>query len=441
MKKQMDLLRDPIKPLFLKYLLPSVSATLVTSIYVLADTIIVGKGIGATAVAALNIVLPLFSLFFGTGLLFGVGGSVLLSLNRGKGEYEKANRYFSTAVCSAAIFAILYLLLITTGFESVAKVLGATKATMPYAKEYSVWLLAGIPFFIGSSLLQAFIRNDKAPKLAMTGVVTGGVLNIILDYIFVMKFGWGMTGAASATFIGSFTTVCILLTHFLSKKNTLKLRVKEVKIRYISDIVKTGFSSFLVEMSNGIVVFIFNLQLVHYIGDIGITVYSILSNTAIVVMSLTNGISQAAQPIITENFGARNMERIHYVKRIAFITACIMGGFFVAVGVLMPNVVIDIFIHRTDEIMKLAPTAIQIYFVSFIGLAANMFLSNYYQATLRPFLALLICMLRGVIFCIIFVYILPIFLGVNGIWLTMPLSEAVAFVIAILLGRKYEVEK
>lgn len=244
-----------------------------------------------------------------------------------------------------------------------------------------------------------------------------------------------------ATFIGTCITVVILASHFFSSHNTLRLSLKEVKLLYIFEIMKNGFSSFLIEMSNGIVIFIFNLQLVRYVGDIGVTVYSILSNTAIIVMSLSNGISQAAQPIITENYGARNLNRIRTVKRIAFLTACSMGMAFVAVGLFVPNVVIDVFIHRTEEIMKLAPTAVQIYFVSFVGLAVNMFLSNYYQATLKPILSLVINMLRGVIFCIIFVYILPVFFGVNGIWMSMPLAESVTFVIAVLLGRKYSIEK
>ena len=435
MKQTYDLLKDDVKSLFFRYLLPSISATLVTSIYVLADTVIIGKGIGEEAVAALNLVLPLFTVFFGTGLLFGVGGSIQMCLSRAKGNFAEGNSYFTTGFLACIIAIILYTAGCIIFFEPMATFLGSTKETFPYVKDYAVWLIAGIPFFVFSSFLQAFIRNDQAPKLAMTAVITGGILNIIVDYIFVFTFSWGIGGAACATFLGSLTTCLILCTHFFTKHNGLRIRFQGVSFRKLIRIFTNGFSSFLIELANGMLTFFFNKQLLKYIGVLGITVYSIIANTAIVVMSLSNGVAQASQPIITMNYGANQFDRIKKVKRLGLLVAFLIGSAFALLGFLAPNFVIRVFVHPTDEIMKIAPMAIRIYFVSFIGCTLNMYLSNYCQSITNALLAMTICLLRGFILSTIFLYVLPVIFGANSLWFVMPIVEVITLVFAVLALR------
>ncbi|MBE5961388.1 MAG: MATE family efflux transporter [Lachnospiraceae bacterium] len=435
-RKKPDLLQDPIRGLFFKYLVPSVSATLVTSIYVLADTIIVGKGLGANAVAALNLILPLFTIFFGTGLLFGVGGSVMMAVSKGAGDHKKTKEFFTTALFASIAMILIYDGLGIMYFDEVLTLLGGTDATMGLLREYAKVFMIGTPFFVFSTFLQAFIRNDNAPKLAMTAVITGGILNIILDLIFVFPMRMGMAGAAFATVLGSVITCTILCSHFFCKQNTLKVDLHGFSFRSLGRIFQNGLSSFLIEMANGIVTFVFNRQILIYLADIGVTVYSIIANTAIIVMSLGNGISQAAQPLITMNYGAEKMDRVKEVKRIALVSAAILGGLFVLLGLLLPETVVRVFIHPTDEIMALAPAAIRIYFVSFIGCALNMFLSNYYQAIVKPIPALTICLLRGLILSVILMMILPAVFGASGIWFVMPVTEAVTLGVAVLIGKK-----
>ena len=436
MKQTYDLLKDDVRSLFFRYLLPSISATLVTSIYVLADTIIVGKGIGEDAIAALNLILPLFTIFFGTGLLFGVGGSIRMSLERAKGNYKEGNIYFTTALLANLCIMLIYLFLGIFFFEEIAYLLGSTEETIGYVNSYGRWLVAGIPFFTFSSFLQSFIRNDQAPKLAMVGVITGGILNIILDYIFVYMFHWGMAGASSATVLGSFITCIILLTHFFTKRNGLKLNFYGVSLPKLRQIFTNGLSSFLIELANGILTFFFNIQLLKYIGVLGLTVYSILSNTAIIVTSLSNGIAQAAQPIITMNYGANQFERIKQIKRLGLSVAFIIGSIFALIGFIAPNMVIEIFIHPTKEIMQIAPTAIRLYFFSFIGCTLNMFLSNYFQASTKALLAMVLSLLRGMVLSILLLYLLPALFGATGIWLAMPMVELITFVIALIFLKK-----
>ena len=195
--------------------------------------------------------------------------------------------------------------------------------------------------------------------------------------------------------------------------------------------MKNGFSSFLIEMSSGIVIFIFNNQVLRYIGDVGVTVYSIISNTAIIVSSLSNGISQAAQPLLAVNYGAGKYDRIHQVKRLGLVLSFVTGIVFAVIGFCFPEFIVGLFVHPSKEVQELAPMAIQMYFISFILMVPNIFYSNYFQSTLQPIYALIICVLRGLILSGVLVYILPIILGIKGIWMTMVFVESITLVVII----------
>lgn len=436
--KHLDLTKDSTKKLFFRYLLPSISATLVTSIYILADSIMIGKGVGAVGIAALNIVLPLFTLFFGTGLLFGVGGSVLMSIANGSNDPVLGKQYFTTSVFSVTVISVILVALLELAFKPVLYFLGATDVTYALASEYGRILVAGAPIFMFSALLQAFVRNDKDPNLSMIAVVSGGVSNIILDYIFIYRFQWGMRGGAIATVIGSTLTCGILLAHFFKKSNQLKLIKHGFSLQRFGKIVTSGLSSFLIEIANGIVTCLFNIQLVRYIGEIGITVYSIIANSSFIVMSLANGVAQASQPILAVNFGAGKNKRVNEVKYLGLITTTIIGVAIVALGALFPGVITGMFVHTTEEILALSIPAIRMYIIAFLFMNLNIFISSYFQAVMKPQYAMGINLLRGLILSSAFVMILPLIIGDNGIWISMPIVEAISFGVAIMLLCKAE---
>lgn len=435
--KTIDLLKDNVRTLFFRYLFPSISATLVTSIYILADTIMIGKGIGGEAVAGLNIILPLFSLMFGIGYLFGNGGAILMSVSLGMGDEKRAKEYFSTAFFFAGSISIILTLLTYLLFEPLIRILGVTDATYFYVTQYGKIFIAGIPFFVLSPFLQIFVRNDKAAKKSMVAVITGGVFNVILDYIFIFIFNWGMFGASFATVLGSFTTFLILCSHLLSKENSLHFSRKNIILKRLKSIFENGFSSFLVEISSGIVIFAFNHQLLKYTGVTGVTVYSIISNSALIVSSLINGIAQAAQPILSRNYGANLKNRVQSTLRYGLITAFLTGFIIMIIGLFFPSMVIYAFLNPTEEIFAMAKPAIQLYSLAFLGMAGNIFLNTYFQSVLQPKLALLLSFMRGLILNLIILYLLPLILNVNGIWLTMPLTELITLLVALILFKKF----
>lgn len=428
-----DFLNKPVKQVFMRYLVPSVFATMVTSIYVLADTIIVGKGIGTIAVAALNIVLPLYNIFFGLGLLFGVGGSVLMSILRGEGDEKGSNAYFSTSLVAMCVVLALSLAFFTAFMEKIALVFGGTPETMPYIMDYMPYIVWGMGLFFFSSYLQTFIRNDGAPRLAMYAVVSGGVANIILDYVFVYNFNMGMAGAAIATVMGSGLTVVILLTHFFTKKNNLHFSLKGVRPSFIKNIILNGFASFLIEVASGVTIFVFNIQLLKYAGNTGVSVYSIISNTAIVVVCICKGINQAAQPLLSTNYGAGLYERTDKIRSLAVKVSIIICAVPVILGLVVPDFFTYIFINPDSAILSMSASAIRIYFVGFMMLGINMVFICYFQAILKNGYSMIICLMRGLILVVAFAYIFPLFMDVTGIWLAVPAAETITMLFGIYL--------
>jgi len=428
--KQIDLLHDPVRKVFVNYLIPSVSATMVTSIYILADTMMIGRGIGANGLAALNILLPMYSTFYGFGMMCGIGGSVLFGFSRGKGEEQEARGYFTTALLLATLLAVLSMTLCNIFFEPLLNFLGCTPAMWEYAVPYGRILMTVSPTYVFSCFLQAFVRNDGAPRLAMAGVVSGGITNVILDYVFIYMLRWGMGGAALATVIGTVLTILILSSHFFAKDNHLKIG-GGISVRKVWDVLVNGMSSFIMELSSGLVMLLFNLQLLKYVGDIGVVVYGIISNVALIVTSLSNGIAQAAQPMISANYGAGKQERVRESRTLGLIVAMAACVVFTASGFLIPVPIAKLFLVPTEQIIAMAVPAIKLYFISFIFGEWNIICGTYFQAIVKPKLSLMVTLLRGVVLNSILVFVLPLIFGVNGIWLVVTVSEIVTAVVVL----------
>ncbi len=433
---QENFTRDSVSRLFYRYLFPSILGMLVTSIYILADTIVIGKGIGSDALAALNIILPVFNVFFGIGLLFGVGGSVLMSVARGKGDKNAGHAYFTVALILNLIVSVLCTVLLFVYIEPLCYLLGASDVTMPYIEEYAPYVILGLSAFSFSSFLQTFVRNDGAPKLAMAGVVTGGVLNIILDIVFVYPLNMGMRGASIASVIGAGTTALLVSVHFLTKKNGLHLSLRGFSAKGIANICKTGFVSFIIEICSGVLMFLFNIQLLRYVGEVGVSVYGVICNVSIIIICLCNGITQAAQPIISTNYGAGLHNRIHKVKRLGIITAACICTLPTVISLIAPDTFTYIFMNPSEDILALSSSGIRIYSLAYVFLGINLFIVGYFQSTLKPQISLLLCFLRGLILAGLFVLILPLFMGVTGIWIAVPLAELCTLLIAIIFLMK-----
>lgn len=245
-----------------------------------------------------------------------------------------------------------------------------------------------------------------------------------------------MKGAALATVLGSSLTVVILCTHFFTKKNQLKFTLKGFHPSFLQKIIANGFTSFVIEAASGFTIFIFNLQLIRYLGNTGVSVYGIICNTALVVICLCKGIEQAAQPILSINHGAGLSSRILKVQSLSLKTSVIICTLPVLLGLFVPNLFTYIFLEPTSEILTLAAPAIRIYFTGFLFLGINMVFICYFQSVAKSVQSLSLCLLRGCILVVAFVYILPVFFGSTGIWLAFPAAEFLTMIVGICFYRQ-----
>ena len=409
--KSLNLLKDNERTVFYHYLMPSICSTLVTSIYILVDTLIIGQGVGADGISALNIFLPLYSIYMGIGLLFGIGGGVLMSREDGMGNIEKSNQYFVCSFLSVLLVTIIFTILSVCNLRRVCYFLGASENNIGLVMEYGKYIVLSTPIFICTNFLGPIIRNRKEPKLCMIAVLFGAGINIILDYIFVFPMKMGMEGAAIATIIGSLITSLVLLTHFLKKENRVKISISKVELDKIKKIVVCGSSSFLMEVASGFVIFIFNIQILRYIGEQGIVIYGIISNCILVGIALFNGVAQASQPVISTNYGANEIQRVNNILRYAMITTILIGSILYAIIFLFTKAVILVFVKADESIINIGIPAIRMYLSAFCLMNINILMCNYFQSIGREKLSINISIIRGFLLNIVFVFIMPILFG------------------------------
>lgn len=432
LEEEMDLLKDNLKKLYLRFLIPSLGSAMVMSIYTLTDAIVIGKGVGANALAALSITTPLLCILMSMGILFGVGGSVQMSVHRGTGNYEKANRYFTLSFATLALIAVLLWIIYGFGISTLLRIMGANDILYPYALSYMRYINVFLPVAVFSNYFAIFVRADGDPNRAMAGVMSGGVVNIVLDIVFVFPMQMGIGGAALASAIGMVIQVIVATTHFFSSKNALKfIRPKHVASS-VMQIISNGIPSFFNEFANGFIVLLFNIQILKYCGSAALSVYSVISNCVILFNSLFTGVGQSVQPIIATNYGAGRWDRIQKVTRMAFVTIGVMGLIFSLSGILFPEGVCAIFMKLDGEMKAIAKMGIRMYFITFLPMGINLLTSYYLQSILSVKKSLCISLLRNVILSSIAIIVFPILFSGNSLWIAMPVVEIVVLFISVV---------
>ena len=437
--KKMDFLNGRIKTIYFKYLSAAFGSSLITSIYSIVDMAMVGQYHGPEGSAALAVVAPVWNIIYSFGLLMGIGGSVLFSTIRGKadGDIKKSNEYFTASVIGSVILAAVIWLIIIFFDKNLLLIFGAQGNTLTLAREYVLPIKAAIPFFLFNQMLAAYLRNDKNPALATRAVLAGGIFNIFGDYFFVFTCDMGAFGAGLATAIGSTISFLVMLSHFFTKKNTLRLVKPEGLVRKLREITATGFSTFFIDVAMGILTILFNRQIMVYLGTNALSVYGVIVNISTFVQCCAYSVGQASQPIISTNFGAGRGERIRETLKYALGTVAVFSIFWTVVTMVIPNVFIRIFMSPTPEVLEIAPGILRCYGISFLLLPLNVFSTYYFQALMKPKTAFIASVARGLVISGILIYLLPAVFGGDMIWFAMPITELVVAVYVIRQMIKY----
>jgi len=434
----MNLLTDKVKKIYSRYLLASFGSALISSIYSLVDTAVVGQYHGPEGAAAMAVVAPIWNIVYSLGLLFGIGGSVLFATMKGQGKSQKEqNQYFTAAFLGTSIIAVIVWIAIFFFDEQMLTLFGGNEELLPLALRYLFPIKCGIPLFMLNQLLAAFLRNDGAPGLATRAVLAGGLFNIAGDIIFVFVFDMGAFGAGLATILGALLTSIVMGSHFLPKKNTLKL-VKPVRFgAKIQKIFVTGFSTFVNDIAMGVLTILFNRQIMQYLGTDALAVYGVIVNLSTVVQSCAYGVGNAAQPIMSINFGARQPTRIKQTLRYGIFTAAALGLIWMAAAVFIPNTFTHIFMTPTDSVLSIAPTIFRIYGLSFLILPLNIFSTYYFQSLLKPAASFCLSLARGIVLSGILIMVLPLIFGATSLWAAMPVTEVVVAIVVVILMVKF----
>ena len=430
-RKDMDLLNGNVIKLFMKFLIPAISSAIAVAAYSLIDTIAIGQGVGADGTAACAILLPVFSIASFIGLLCGIGGCVLKSRAKGQGNEEKANAYFTAATVLVGIITAVVWVAGTLTQEDLYRACGADEILLLYTAEYGIRIFACLPSFVLTTFLGAFIRTDGAPRFVMYCTMIGGVINVIGDWLFVFPLKMGMAGAAIATVLGSIVQTALLIAFILRKKTSLKFVKPHKWFPAIKKIIAVGFGSGFGSLSLIAISFIANNQIMKYCGAPALALYGVLGTVSALFLSIFSGVGQAAQPIISENYGAGNHERCRETEHLGIKTALLLGTVFAIACIAFPVQITGIFMKMTPEVAEITPYILRVYSLSFVPLALNTFATYYLQSVTLSRMASVISTARGLVLNGLFLYIFPLFMGGNGIWWAVFFAEAATAVISV----------
>ncbi|MBW9149977.1 MATE family efflux transporter [Clostridium sp. CM028] len=418
---------------FLKYAIPSALAMFISSLYTVVDGMFVGQGVGDSALAAVNIVLPFTVMLFGLASMFAIGGGALVSKNFGASNTEKAINIFRQVFKFLLIISVVISVIGVIFTEPIVKLLGATERLQGLSVEYlRFYALFCIPNLTGI-VLSSFVRNDGRPKLAMVSTISGAITNVILDYIFIFQLGFGIKGAAIATGLGQIVTVCMLLPHFLKGEGQLTFGNVKISKELIKEFSLIGFPSFFAQASYSIIVLLHNIALAKYVGEVGISAYSIINYLTTNIYMVLYGITLGVQPLLSYSYGRKDVEKLIGFFKITCVASILISAFFVITSFIFGQKVIGIF--TTDPyIAQLAYKALRIASFSYFVVGINLNTLVYYQAIEKPKYANISCVCRSVIFLPICLTLFGSMFGINGIWVSAMVSESLTFITIKLIA-------
>lgn len=418
-----------LKKDFFRQAVPSIASMWVSALYIMVDGMFVSKGVGPEALAAVNLTAPFINTLFGLSVLFSIGTSTITSYTLGKGDKEKASEYFSLSLTFLTVLSIILSIISFIGLDKACIFLGASPNNIGIVKSYLGVIILFAPFYMVSYALEVLIKVDGYPQLSIVGVVISAITNIVLDYLFVIKFGWGVEGAALATGLARVFSFIFFMSHFLGNKASLKFKRFNFDLSTIRRVASIGFSDCITELSMGIIILLFNQCIIATLGNIGLIAYSVISYINTLVLSTMLGISQALQPLTSFYNGSGDMESVKKLLKISLKTTAIFSVIILAVCIFFSDELVLMFIDKSDtEIFKYSADVLKLFSISFAILGFNVLTSGILASIEKPKDASIISVGRGLVVAFITVIATISVFGGNGIWISTILSELIVLI-------------
>ncbi len=417
----------------LRFVFPSIIMMLFTSVYGVVDGLFVSNFAGKTSFAAINLVMPFVMILGGIGFMLGTGGTALVSKTLGEGDNQKANRYFSMIIIFTLILGIFLTALGIIFIRPVALFLGATPGMIDDCVLYGR-IVTGFTFaFMLQNVFQSFLIAAEKPKFGLVTTIAAGVTNIILDWLFVAVFKWGVAGAAIATGISQCVGGIIPLVYFLRpNKSRLRLVAAPLKLKPLLIACGNGSSELMSNISSSVVSMVYNFQLLKYLGENGISAYGVLMYVQFIFVAIYIGYSIGVAPIVGYHFGAQNHAELKNLLKISTLLMIFSGIALTASALLLSSPLAHIFVGYDKELFNLTCHAFKLFSFAFLFAGFNIFASSFFTALSNGGISAAISFLRTLLFQTSSVLFLPLIFGVDGIWYAITAAEIFASCISVL---------
>lgn len=411
---------------FFRQAVPSVTAMWVSALYIMVDGMFVSKGVGPDALAAVNLTVPFVNTLFGLSVLFSIGTSTITSNSLGRGDNNEASENFSLSITFLTILSIVLSIFSYINLDSICSFLGASSHNIDMVKRYLGIIILFAPFYMVSYAFEVLVKVDGYPNLSIIGVIISAITNIVLDYVFVILWGWNVEGAALATGLARAFSFIFFISHFLSSKSTLKFKKFKLDLSVIKRVTSIGFSDCITELSMGMVILLFNQCIIATIGDTGLITYSVISYINTLVLSTMLGISQALQPLTSFYNGSGDMDSVKRLFKISLRTTAIFSFIILAICLLWGDVLVLMFIDKSDtEIFKYAVSILKVFSISFAILGFNVLTSGALASMEKTKDAGIISIGRGLVVIFIAAVLSICIFGGEGIWISAIISELI----------------
>lgn len=421
----------PIGRLIAQYSIPSVIAMLVGALYNVIDRIFIGSTVGESALAGLTVVFPIMMILFAFVSLISTGGSSLLAIKLGEGDKEGADHVFGNTVSFGVVVNIISLGVIFFNIDGFLSLFGANADVFGYAADYLRIILLGFIFQMMSFILMNFVRSEGHPLLSMIAMITSTVMNIVLDYVFIVILRMGVEGAALATIIGQFFGFAILITFYIRGKSQLKFHAKDIipNFKIVKQILSIGFSSCISVLGTSVTMVIINRLLGSYGGTAAITSMGAINSLFSFILMPLMGITQGIQPIIGYNHGAKQTSRVRKILLYGILSGSVFSLFIFSIMMLNADTFVGIFLIEGSPTIPMAANGLRIYIAMLPLLSINLMGIGYFQSTAKGRMSIILGMLRQFIVLMPLLMFLPPILGLNGIWLSIPIADGISILI------------
>lgn len=422
----------------LRFVFPSIVMMIFTSIYGVVDGLFVSNYVGKTPFAALNLIYPFLMIMGAVGFMFGTGGSAVVSQALGEGKPDKANQYFSMIVYAVIVCGIFLTVTGLLFVRPIAAAFGAEGEMLENCVVYGRIILLALTAFMLQNVFQSFLVTAERPKLGLAVTIAAGVTNMVLDFIFIAVFQWGIAGAAAATAVSQLVGGLIPLVYFFRPNTScLKLVKTKTNTRILSKTCINGSSELMTNVSMSLVNILYNFQLMRYVGEDGIAAFGVIMYVSFIFAAIFIGYAIGCAPVIGYHYGAGNHEELKGLFHKSLSLIAIWSIILTAAAILTAQPLARIFVGYDAALTALTRQGFRLFSLSFLLTGFNIFASAFFTALGNGVVSAAISFLRTLVFQIAAVLILPLILGLDGIWLSIAAAEFLALLVTVVCFVKY----